>query len=129
MVDVRRARIAPITAGVSPTVPVVWRVSVVAAEIRAGRENADQQEIGSIEPEWIVVIVRPKREGEDVTKDERPEDRAGPEAPAVPSLSGEETVKRLHLACAPKLFVHLRRSPSTMATADETCKWLVRAVM
>src|SRR4029077_2673648 len=60
------------------------RVAVIGAEIGARRENADQQEIGSIGPERIVVVVRPEREGEDVTIDEWPEDRAGPAAPAVP---------------------------------------------
>lgn len=39
---------------------------------------AGEKEIGAVDPEWVVVVVRPEGEGEDVAVEERPEHRAGP---------------------------------------------------
>ena len=64
-------------------VAIVRRVAIVRAEIGSGRKDADKHEIGAIHPERIVIIIRPEREAEDVAVEIRPEDRAGPAAPAA----------------------------------------------
>src|SRR5262249_7983828 len=87
---------------------VIWPITVIEPEIRPGRKNAGENEIGAKGPERIVIVVRPEREGEDVANEERPEYWPGPSspprtpvvpsrppevaAPAVPSLSITECV-------------------------------------
>src|SRR5260370_6328747 len=72
---------------------VIWSITVVEPEIRPRCKNAGENEIGAKGPEWIVIVVRPEREGEDVANEERPEYWPGPASPprtpVVPSRSPE----------------------------------------
>jgi hypothetical protein len=82
--------------------PIERAATVVTAAIDGGKLRARRAD-------KLTVLLREDRS--EIAHDLVELARRPSESVRSPSSSGEETVKRLHLACAPKLFVHLRCSP------------------
>src|SRR6516225_2536769 len=48
-------------------------IAIVEPEIRARREDASENESGTVSPKRIVIIIGPEYESQDITKKKRPE--------------------------------------------------------